>query len=269
MTFVLALWLYLGGAPAQALAVSGAGAPATVSTLSSCTDNGVVLGNATDVLQCTAAGDTYQVFRVPGAGGAPAFGSLDLSQSAAVTGTLPLSRGGTGVTALANLNNAFVLVASTVIAADVATYDFTSFTGSGTWVVELSLRNDSGSNSWFSVFVSSQPSLAAADTTATNYHSQWLDGTAASPTAGRNNDASKCYVATGSGSWCQVWVSLDGDGFPAINSFERRNRSTSISLSLSAGVRNHDLDSITIIRVAATAGNSIGDGSQLRLYRMR
>ena len=49
------------------------------------TANGVLLGNAASAFQVTAAGSAYQVLRVPSAGGAPAFGAIDLSQSAAVT----------------------------------------------------------------------------------------------------------------------------------------------------------------------------------------
>ena len=51
--------------------------------------NGVVVGNGTSAVQITAAGAAYQPLRVPAAGGAPAFGALDVSQSAAVTGALP------------------------------------------------------------------------------------------------------------------------------------------------------------------------------------
>ncbi|HYF35452.1 MAG TPA: hypothetical protein VD994_09200 [Prosthecobacter sp.] len=64
------------------------------------TANGVLLGNTTSAFNVTAAGAAYQIFRVPSGGGAPAFGSIDLSQAAAVTGTLPVGNGGTGATTL-------------------------------------------------------------------------------------------------------------------------------------------------------------------------
>lgn len=60
------------------------------------TANGVLLGNTTSAVQATAAGIANQVFRIPGAGGAPAFGKIDLSQAAAVTGELTVTNGGTG-----------------------------------------------------------------------------------------------------------------------------------------------------------------------------
>jgi hypothetical protein len=44
------------------------------------------------------SGSANQVLRVPSGGGLPKFGQVDLSQSAAVTGTLPVTRGGTGTT---------------------------------------------------------------------------------------------------------------------------------------------------------------------------
>lgn len=46
------------------------------------------------------AGNADQVLRVPGIGGTPAFGAIDISKSAAVTGTLAVGNGGTGITSL-------------------------------------------------------------------------------------------------------------------------------------------------------------------------
>lgn len=58
--------------------------------------NGVVLGNGTSAAQVTAAGSANQVLRVPGAGGAPAFGAIDLSAADATANQLPVGKGGTG-----------------------------------------------------------------------------------------------------------------------------------------------------------------------------
>lgn len=58
------------------------------------TDNGVIYGNGTSALDVTAAGTEHQVLRA-GAGGVPAFGAVNLAQSAAVTGILPIANGGT------------------------------------------------------------------------------------------------------------------------------------------------------------------------------
>jgi hypothetical protein len=75
------------------VAVNEGGTGATSFTL-----NGVLIGNATSAFLVTAAGAANEVLRVPAAGGTPAFGALDLSQAAAVTGLLPVAKGGTGVT---------------------------------------------------------------------------------------------------------------------------------------------------------------------------
>lgn len=59
--------------------------------------NGVVLGaGAGATPTATTAGTADQVLRVPGAGGTPAFGTVDLTKSAAVTGILTSVNGGTG-----------------------------------------------------------------------------------------------------------------------------------------------------------------------------
>ena len=56
----------------------------------------LVLGSV--VYASNETGPANTVLRIPGAGGRAKFGAVDLSQSAAVTGTLPVARGGTGVT---------------------------------------------------------------------------------------------------------------------------------------------------------------------------
>ena len=57
--------------------------------------NGILFGNAGGALNATSAGTQYQVLRA-GSGGVPAFGSVNLDQTAAVTGLLPSANGGTG-----------------------------------------------------------------------------------------------------------------------------------------------------------------------------
>ena len=62
------------------------------------TNNGVLLGNTTSNILTTAAGAAYQSLTVPSGGGTPSFSALNISQAAAVTGTLAVANGGTGVT---------------------------------------------------------------------------------------------------------------------------------------------------------------------------
>ena len=79
----------LGWSGTLAVARGGTGA----ATL---TANGVLFGSGGSAVQATVAGAAYQPLRVPAGGGAPAFGALDLSQAAAVTGALAITNGGTG-----------------------------------------------------------------------------------------------------------------------------------------------------------------------------
>ena len=64
---------------------------------SSFNNNGVIIGKVTGGLVSTTPGTAYQTLTIPSDGGAPAFGALNLSESAAVSGILPTGRGGTGV----------------------------------------------------------------------------------------------------------------------------------------------------------------------------
>jgi hypothetical protein len=71
------------------------------------TDNGVIYGNGTGALDVTSAGTQYEVLQA-GAGGVPTFGALNLSQGAAITGTLPIGNGGTGATTAATVRTNLV-----------------------------------------------------------------------------------------------------------------------------------------------------------------
>ena len=77
------------------------------------TNNGVILGNGSSNLLSTAAGNAYQSLVVPAGGGTPSFSAINLSQSAAVTGILPTSLGGTGVASAATFPASGVIVTQT------------------------------------------------------------------------------------------------------------------------------------------------------------
>lgn len=61
------------------------------------TTNGVVYGNGTSAAGVTAAGSQYQTLQ-PNGSGVPVWTAVALNQSAAVSGTLPVTHGGTGST---------------------------------------------------------------------------------------------------------------------------------------------------------------------------
>ncbi|MBM4253140.1 MAG: hypothetical protein FJ146_14300 [Deltaproteobacteria bacterium] len=77
------------------------------------TSNGVMLGNGTGNLISTAAGNAYQILSVPAGGGVPSFAALNLAQSAAVTGLLATTNGGTGVSSTATFPTSGVVVTET------------------------------------------------------------------------------------------------------------------------------------------------------------
>lgn len=85
------------------------------------TANGVLLGNGTSAFAVTAAGTANQVLRIPGAGGAPVFGAIDLAQAGAVgTSILGAANGGTA--------NAFFAVSGPTTATKTFTFPDASAT---------------------------------------------------------------------------------------------------------------------------------------------
>jgi hypothetical protein len=64
------------------------------------TTNTIPIATGATTIGFIAAGTANQVLRVPGAGGAPVFGAIDLAAAAAVTGILAVANGGTGVSTL-------------------------------------------------------------------------------------------------------------------------------------------------------------------------
>jgi hypothetical protein len=74
---------------------------------STLTLNGILFGNGTSSVGATAAGSQYQLLQA-GSGGVPAFGALQLSQSAAVSGALGIANGGTGQTTASGAINALL-----------------------------------------------------------------------------------------------------------------------------------------------------------------
>lgn len=89
----------LSNIPASAIASGQIGVANGGTGASTLTTNGMVYGNGTSAVGITAAGSQYQVFQA-GASGVPTVGALNLGQSAAVTGQLPVANGGTGLSTL-------------------------------------------------------------------------------------------------------------------------------------------------------------------------
>jgi hypothetical protein len=89
------------------------------------TTNTIPLATGSASIGFIGAGSANQVLRIPGAGGAPAFGAINLAQAAAVTGLLAAANGGTGQNTSAWTGYARVTAgtwspAATIAAADVS-----------------------------------------------------------------------------------------------------------------------------------------------------
>ncbi|MEK2646309.1 beta strand repeat-containing protein [Bdellovibrio sp. BCCA] len=69
--------------------------------LTSGTAGGIPYFATATTMASTAAGTANQILRIPAGGGNPDFGAIDISQAAAITGSLALANGGTGATTAA------------------------------------------------------------------------------------------------------------------------------------------------------------------------
>lgn len=70
---------------------------------SSLTLNGMLFGNGTSAVGVTSAGSQFQVFQA-GASGVPTIDAVHLDQASAVTGTLSVGKGGTGLSTITSGN---------------------------------------------------------------------------------------------------------------------------------------------------------------------
>ncbi|MFV8250654.1 tail fiber domain-containing protein [Bdellovibrio bacteriovorus] len=129
--------------------------------LSSGTANGVLYFDSSSTMAATAAGTANQVLRIPGAGGAPSFGAINLAQSAAVTGTLAVANGGTGVSSL---------TANRLLASDGTGATVTAFTCAVGQLVTFDAAGVMGCTSYASsgLFANGGNSFGAAATLGTN-----------------------------------------------------------------------------------------------------
>lgn len=97
--------------------ILGYTAAGTIASSAALTASGVVLGGGAGATPtATAAGTANQVLRVPGAGGAPVFGQVNLASGDAVTGTLPVTLGGTGTTTSTGTGSVVLGTAPTISA---------------------------------------------------------------------------------------------------------------------------------------------------------
>ncbi len=124
-----------------ALTVANGGTGATTFTT-----NSVILGNGTSAF-ITTSGTADQILRIPGAGGAPAFGAIDLSKSAAVTNQLLVENGGTGTSEFSNTSTMIISGSTTtgsLLSASAVVYSTSSnnltITASGATVTPLKLK---------------------------------------------------------------------------------------------------------------------------------
>ena len=76
------------------------------------TSGGIPYFSSTSTIASTAAGIADEVFRIPSGGGAPAFGAIDISKSASVTGALAITNGGTGAATLGAAQSALGITVS-------------------------------------------------------------------------------------------------------------------------------------------------------------
>lgn len=122
--------------------------------VASVTSNGVVIGAGTSPV-VTATGAASSVLRVPDAGGTPAFGAINVSSGAAVTGTLAVGNGGTGDTSF-TVNS--VVVGNSTSALNIVTNNASATN-------EFLTQSSSGAPAWAALVAGDVPSISAAKIT--------------------------------------------------------------------------------------------------------
>lgn len=172
------------------------------------TSNGVLFGNGTGSLQVTTAGSADQVLVIPHAGGSPTFGAVNLSASAATTGTLPYTAGGTGLSTLGTANQILG------VNAGATALEYKSLTSTGG---TIAYTNSAGSLNLDVVNNTSTQKVKVAQAGTVNSTRQeinFINGTGITVTVADNSGSDRADVtitATNSGTVSKFAASI-GDG---------------------------------------------------------
>ena len=217
------------------------------------TNNGVLVGSGSSPLSATLPGSQYQVLRAE-AGGAPAFGALSLDQAAAVTGILPINRGGTGGATAADARSSLGL-GSLATASSV----------SGATIDDGAITNDEISAS-AAIADTKIATIVTAGKVANSATTATSAGTANAIVArdGSGNFTAGTITATLNGNATNVTgtVALANGGTGATTAASART-----NLGAAASGANTDITSLTNLTSLTTTGN-VGIGSGTPGFRL-
>ena len=131
--------------------------------------------------------------------------------------------------------------------------------GSDAYILVISAKNATASNSTISLFFNS-------DTTATNYYRETTDTNGTSIGPSRTNDAVIAVMEASAGTVGDFTMIRDPDGYPVTLGRSSRRAAASISYYEVAHVRNNTAN-VTGITITASVANSLAVGSYAKLYR--
>jgi hypothetical protein len=124
--------------------------------------------------------------------------------------------------------------------------------------VHVKLKNPTGSTALVSLYYN-------ADTTATNYHQQYLLGNSTTITAARSNDGIVIVMSATSKTNARIEIETDVDGIP--RAFVKTNRDNGSGLILQNRVHQWtSATNITSITLSSSVASSLDIGSTFTVY---
>jgi len=145
--------------------------------------------------------------------------------------------------------------------------DYVDFTGlnideDGAYVLFLMIYNETGSSSWYRIFVE-------GDYTVANWYTQRLEATGTSVGAGRSNETYVLYVPYGNRGCTTVIVMREPLGWVRFTSLITSYPPELCRAQIFCGCSKVTYTNVTQIRIASTVAGAIGTGSRLILARVK